>query len=100
MATSTGARDFPLQVYRFNNLTSTSSTTGAQDLVTAMNAVAAAIPTGPSVLQFGGGSVSCRCIVFVSKVNSTLGRAFTVGSYSYFDNLHIALGSNGWSLVT
>lgn len=96
MATTVIPKDCPMQMYRFTNLTTNSSA----DLVTAMNAIASVIPGGPSVLQFGGGSVSTRCIVIVSKVNSTLGRAFTVGSYSALDNLHLALSTSGWALVT
>ena len=105
MATSTGKRDNSLQIYKFMNLTSTSSTTGAADLVAAMNEVKDLIPSGASALQFGGGSVGCRCIVIVSKVNGILGRAYSIGSYSYFDDLHMKLsgptgGPGTWSLVT
>lgn len=101
MATSTGKRDNPLQLYKFSGLTSNT----ASDLATFMTNINALIPGGPSVLQIGGGNVGTRCTVIVSKVNVSLGRAFSIGSYEGLDNVHLKLtgptgGPGTWSLVT
>ena len=101
MATSTGKRDNALQVYKFTGLTSNT----ASDLATYMTSINALIPGGSSVIQIGGGSVGTRCTVIVSKVNVSLGGAFSVGSYETLDNIHLKLtgptgGPGTWSVVT
>ena len=100
MATSTIRKDYPLQVYQFRNFspaTPTAPTTA--ELLAAINEVKSLIPApGPVVLVFGNSSVGCRCVVFASITNFSMGKATTLSYYSNIDNLRLALGSSGWTL--
>lgn len=103
MATTVTPKDCPLQVYQFRNFSPATPTAPTSDeLLAALNAVKTLIPApGPSVLIFGNAAVACRCVVFASLANYSLGRAMTLSPYSTIDNLRLKLDtSTNWSLVT
>lgn len=103
MATTVIPKDRPLQVYQFRNFSpATPTAPTSEELLAALNAVKTLIPApGPSVLIFGNAAVSCRCVVFASLANYSLGMATTLSPYSTIDNLRLKLDSTtNWSLVT
>lgn len=99
MATSTLPRDNPLQLYKFTDMTASTTTA----LLNCLNNNTSIIPGGPSVLQLGNtgpGGVGTRCLVIAVKANNSAGRGFTVATTDAINNLNLKLDSTGWSIVT
>ena len=96
MATSTGARDYPLQLYKFTDMSASTTTA----LLNCLNANKDIIPSGPSALQLGNSGVGTRCLVIAVKVNSTSGRGYTVATTDAINGLNLKLTSTGWEIVT